>query len=107
MRVVGGAAVAIVAGSLVAGCSGASNSGTGRLNNPTTLASAIRDSAQHELATGTASVPPGATVTQVICVHTQRLDYTCGVHLSTGAVQPLQVSVSPGGRSYVITSGEL
>ncbi|TMM12368.1 MAG: hypothetical protein E6G01_16160 [Actinobacteria bacterium] len=107
MRVVGGAAVAIVAGSLVAGCSGGSNSGTGRLNNPITLASAVRDSAQHKLATGAAGFPAGTTVSQVSCVHTQRLDYTCGVHLSTGAVQTVQVSVSPGGRSYVVTSGDL
>src|SRR5437763_16046693 len=106
MRVVGGAAVAIVAGSLVAGCSGGSNSGTGRLNNPTTLAAAVRDSAQHNLATGAAGFPAGTTLSQVRCVHTQLLAYTCRLHLTTGAVQTVQLSLTPTGRSYLVTPGD-
>ncbi|HEY1633602.1 MAG TPA: hypothetical protein VGF64_02510 [Acidimicrobiales bacterium] len=107
MRVALAVIAATAGGAVVAGCGGGSSSGSGRLNNPTTLASAIRDSAQHKVATGTAGLPAATTVTQVTCANSQRLDYTCSVHLSTGAVQPVQVSVAPGGRSYVVTSGGL
>src|SRR5438067_1445178 len=107
MRAVGGAAVAIAAGSLVAGCSGGSNSGTGRLNNPATLSSAVRDSVRHNVAAGTAGLPPGTAVTNVSCVNTRRLDYTCTVHFDTAPDRTIQVTVQPGGRSYVTTAGDL
>ena len=107
MRVAQGVAIATVVGSLAAACGGASSSGTGRLNNPDTLASAVQDSVQHKLATGTAGLPAGTTVTKVSCVNTRRLDYACAVHFNTGPDRTVQVSVQPGGRSYVVTAGDL
>jgi hypothetical protein len=106
MRVALAVAAVAVAGSLAAGCS-ASNSGAGRLNNPTTLASAIRDSAQHTIDAGTSGLPPGTKVTGVTCANTRRLDYACAVNFNTVPSRSVQVSVAPGGRSYVITAGDL
>ncbi len=107
MRVGPFVVAATVAGSLAAGCGGGSSSGTGRLNNPDTLASTVQDSIQHKLATGTAGLPAGTTVTQVTCTNTRRLDYSCDVHFNTGPDRTIQVSVQPGGRSYVVTAGDL
>ncbi|HEX6477092.1 MAG TPA: hypothetical protein VF005_07430 [Acidimicrobiales bacterium] len=104
---VGRVVVAITAaGSLTAACS-ASNSGTGRLNNPTTLASAVQDSAQHRIDSGTSGLPAGTTVTGVTCTNTRRLDYACDVNFNTVPSRSVTVTVQPGGRSYTVTSGDL
>src|SRR5437588_11174556 len=103
MQVGRAAAVAAVAGMLAAGC----GSGSSRLNNAGTLASTIKGSVQHTLDSGTGGLPAGTKVTGVGCVNTRRLDFTCDVHLDKGGDRSLQVTVAPGGRSYVVTSGDL
>jgi hypothetical protein len=104
MRLANAISITVVAGTLAAGC-GSSSSNS--LNDPGTLASAIRDSAQHKLASGTSGLPAGTKVTQVHCVNTRRFDFTCDIRFNTGGDRPLQVTVAPGGRSYVITAGDL
>jgi hypothetical protein len=94
-------------GAVAAACGGGSSSGSNRLNNPATLASAIQNSVQHKIDSGTSGLPAGTRVTGVTCANTRRLDYTCAVNLNTVPGRSLQVSVSPGGRSYVITAGDL
>ncbi|HEX4539756.1 MAG TPA: hypothetical protein VH112_05870 [Acidimicrobiales bacterium] len=116
MRLADVAAAALVTGTVAAACGGGGGS-TGRLDNPTTLASAIRDSAQHKLDSGTSGLPAGTKVTQVTCVNTRRSDYTCDVRFSSGGPttnsnffisdRSVTATVAPGGRSYVITSGDL
>ena len=90
---------------MVAACGGGGSSS--RLNNPDTLASAIRDAAQHSLANGTGGLPAGTTVTQVHCVNIRRFDYTCDIRFNTGGHRSVSVTVAPGGRSYVVTGGDL
>ncbi len=92
-------------GALAAACGGGSS--PSGLNNPVTLASAIRDSAQHELATGTSGLPAGTEVTLVHCVNTRRFDFTCDVRFNTGGDRSVSATVAPGGRSYVVTAGDL
>jgi hypothetical protein len=105
MRLTNAAAAALVAGAMAAACGGGS-SPTG-LDNPQTLASAIRDSAQHQLDAGTSGLPAGTKVTQVHCVNTRRFDFTCNVRFNTGANRSVTATVAPGGRSYVVTAGDL
>ena len=105
VRLAGAATAAIAAGVTVAACGGSSS--PSGLNNPDTLASAIRDAAQHSLASGTSGLPAGTRVNQVHCVNTRRFDFTCDVRLNTVGDRSVTVTVAPGGRSYVVTSGEL
>jgi hypothetical protein len=98
-------AAATVMGAAAAACGG--SSGSGRLNNPTTLASAIRDSAQHTIDSGSSGLPAGTKVTGVTCASTGRLAYACDVNFNTVPSRSVQVSVPAGGRSYVITAGDL
>jgi hypothetical protein len=107
MRVVRSIAATAMLSALAAACDGGSSSGSNRLNNPDTLASAIRDSVQHTIDSGTSGLPAGTKVTGVTCANTRRLDYACAVNFNTVPGRSLQVSVSPGGRSYVITAGNL
>ncbi|HWC37965.1 MAG TPA: hypothetical protein VG476_05530 [Acidimicrobiales bacterium] len=107
MPVVRAVSATAVIGALAAACGGASSSGTNRLNNPATLASVIQSSAQHKIDSGTSGLPAGTRVTGVTCANTRRLDYACAVNFNTVPGRSLQVSVSPGGRSYVITAGDL
>jgi hypothetical protein len=105
MRLASAAAAVLVTGLLAAACGGGGSPNS--LNNPDTLASAIRDSAQHTLDAGTSGLPAGTKVTQVRCVNTGRFDFTCDVHFNTGGDRTVTATVAPGGRSYVITSGDL
>jgi hypothetical protein len=107
MQVARAVAATAVVGTVAAACGGGSSSGSSRLNNPATLASAIRDSAQHTIDSGTSGLPPGTRVTGATCVNTRRLDYTCTMRFTSGGDQTVTATVSPGGRSYVITSGDL
>jgi hypothetical protein len=104
MRLARVLSIGVAAGVLTAACGGGSSSG---LNNPDTLASAIQDSVQHKLASGTSGLPPSTKVTQVHCVNTRRFDFTCDVHLNSGGDRSLQVVVGPTGKSYVVTAGDL
>jgi hypothetical protein len=105
MRLVGAAAAALVTGLLASACGGGSSPNS--LNNADTLASAIRDAAEHSLATGTSGLPAGTKVTQVHCVNTRRFDFSCDVRFNTGGDRTVTATVAPGGRSYVLTSGDL
>jgi hypothetical protein len=104
MRLANAVSITVVAGTLAAGCGGGSSN---RLANPDTLASAIRDSAQHKLDSGTSGLPAGTKVTGVTCVNTRRSDFTCDVRFNTGGARSVTVTVAPGGRSYVVTGGDL
>ena len=110
MRVAQAVVATAVVGTLPAACGGGSSStsnGSNRLNNPATLASAIQSSVQHKIDSGTSGLPAGTRVTGVTCVNTRRLDYACDVQFNSIPTRSLQASVSPGGRSYVITAGDL
>jgi hypothetical protein len=105
MRLAGVAAAVLVTGALATACGGGSS--PSGLNNPDTLASAIRDSAQRRLDAGTSGLPAGAKVTQVHCVNTRRFDFACDIRLNTGGDRSVTATVAPGGRSYVVTAGNL
>jgi hypothetical protein len=105
MGLTGVAAAVLVTGALATACGGGSS--PSGLNNPDTLASAIRDSAQHKLDAGTTGLPAGTKVTQVRCVNTRRFDFACTVRFNTGGARSVTATVAPGGRSYVVTAGDL
>jgi hypothetical protein len=105
MRLACAATAALALGALLAACGGGGR--PSGLNNPDTLASAIRDSAQHQLDAGTSGLAAGTKVTQVHCVNTRRFDFTCDVRFNAGGDRTVTATVAPGGRSYVVTSGDL